>query len=432
MRWALPAAVLFAALPALSPSASRCRAEDLDGRIAKLVEEVAPSVIEWRRDFHAHPELANREERTGRVIAERLREMGITELQTGVAGHGVVALVRGAKPGPTLALRADIDALPITEETGFEFASQNPGVMHACGHDTHTAMLLGAAKVLLALREEIHGTVKLIFQPAEEGPPPGEEGGAALMIQQGVLEDPEVEAIFGLHVALELPPGKIGYRHGGMLAAVDRFTVTVTGKQSHAAMPWEGVDPIVTTGQVLTAIQTIASRKIDARQPVVVSVGILRAGEAWNIIPDDVHLEGTIRTHDAEVRKRALAEFRRIVTQTAAAHGAEAEVALDEYGPVTFNDPKLVDRLMPSLARVVGQENLAEVPPVMGGEDFAHYGREVPGCYIFLGARSSDPEAVHRLHHPKMMIDEAALPVGVRAHVTVALDYLREAAARKK
>ena len=394
------------------------RADDVVRRVEEVTKKVTPQVIEWRRDFHMNPELSNREVRTGRTVAERLREIGVDEIKTGVANNGVVALIRGGKPGPAVALRADMDALPIEEDTGLPFASKNKGVMHACGHDSHTAMLLGAAKVLVQMREQIPGTIKLIFQPAEEGCPEGEEGGARLMVKEGVLENPKVSAIFGLHVHPDLPTGKIEYRFGGLMASVDRLKITVTGKQSHAAMPWQGVDPIVASAHIITAIQTIASRKIDARQPVVVSIGIIRAGTAWNIIPQEVVMEGTIRTHSQEVRDRAAEEFKRIVTQTAAANGAKADVQFHAYGPVTWNDPKL------------GEKNVLEAQPVMGGEDFAHFAKIVPGFYCFLGTGNESIGAVHGLHNPKFVFDEAGLPIGVRAHCLMALDYLRREAGK--
>ena len=399
--------------------------DEIVSRVEQLSKQVTPTVVRLRRDFHAHPELSNREERTAQVVAEHLREIGVDDIKTGVAHHGVVALIRGGKPGPTVALRADMDALPIQEETGLPFASQNEGVMHACGHDTHTAMLLGAAEVLVQMRDSIPGSVKLIFQPAEEGVPPGEEGGARMMIEEGVLSDPDVSAIFGLHVNPDLETGKIAYRYGGLLASVDRFQVTITGKQSHAAMPWQGVDPIVASAHIITAIQTIASRKVDARQPVVVSIGIIRAGQAWNIIPEKVELEGTIRTHNLDVRRQAVEEFSRIVQQTASAHGAKAQIDSSDYGPVTWNDPELGARAKPSLVRAAGEDNVVEAQPVMGGEDFAHYAQKIPGFYIFLGVRNESIGAVHALHTPHLLIDEAAFPLGVRAHCLMAIDYLR-------
>ncbi len=399
----------------------------LESRVDRLVEAATPRVIHWRRDFHAHPELPNREERTGRVIAEALRAMRPDHLQTGVAHHGVVAVIRGAHPGPTVALRADIDALPVQEQTGLPFASKVPGVMHACGHDAHTAMLLGAAEVLMQLRDELHGTVKVIFQPAEEGVPPGEEGGAEMMIAEGVLADPDVEAIFAMHVVPNLPTGTIGYRSGGIMAAVDRFKLTVTGKQSHAAMPWEGMDPIVATAHIITVAQTVASRTIDAREPVVLSFCTIEAGERWNIIPEKVVLEGTLRTHDAAVRRRAVEQFEQVVRSTAAAHGVKVELTIDKLVPVTWNDPELTRRMVPTLRRVAGEENLVETQPFMGGEDFAHYAVEVPGLYFFLGVHDQQAGPSYGLHHPKFTVDEAALPRGVKAHVLLAIEYLRSA-----
>ena len=400
-------------------------ADDVLSQVEQLAKQVAPAVVAWRRDIHAHPELSNREKRTAALVAEQLKAMGVDEIKTGVAHHGVVGLIRGTRPGPTVALRADMDALPIREQTGLPYASQNPGVMHACGHDAHTAILLGTAKVLTQMRDHLPGTVKLVFQPAEEGAPKGEEGGAKLMIEEGVLRDPDVAAIFGLHIGPDLEAGKIAYRYGGLLASVDHFRLTITGKQSHAAMPWQGTDPIVAAAHVVTAIQTIASRKIDARQPVVVSVGIIRGGEAWNIIPEQVALEGTIRTHDEEVRRQAAKEFARIVHHTAAAHGAKAKIDYEAYGPVTWNDPALGKRMKPSLVRAAGAAGVVEAQPIMAGEDFAHYAQKVPGFFVFLGVRNEAIGAVHALHTPKLMIDEAALPLGVRTMSLFALDFLR-------
>ena len=418
---------IFVALAMLNrrpTSAAEIDGQGIHQLVRKLSEQLAPTVIEWRRDFHANPELSNREERTARVVAQHLREMGIDEIETGVAHHGVVALIRGAKPGPTVALRADMDALPIEEKTGLQYASKNKGVMHACGHDVHTAVLLGTAQVLIKIRDQLPGTVKLIFQPAEEGTPLGEDGGARMMVDQGVLENPKVSAIFALHINPELDTGKIAYRTGVFLASVDRFHVTVTGKQSHGAMPWQGVDPIVATAHVITAIQTIASRRIDARDPVVVSVGIIRAGQAWNIIPAEVVLEGTIRAHDTEVRRQAAQEFHRIVEQTASAHGATAKIEFSDYGPTVWNDPELGARMTPTIERAVGEGNLVEGEPMMGGEDFAHYAQKVPGFFMFLGVHDPCSQTVHALHTPYIVADESALPIGVQAMTLLAVDYL--------
>lgn len=405
--------------------------DELLQRVQDLTDRVSTQVVEWRRDFHAHPELSNREERTSGVVAERLHDMGVDAIQTGVAHHGVVALIRGKTPGPTVALRADMDALPVTEETGLPFASQNAGVMHACGHDAHTAILLGTAKVLTQLRDEICGTVKLIFQPAEEGAPPGEEGGASLMVKEGVLENPDVSAIFALHVFPELETGKLGYGFAGVMAAVDQFQIEVRGRQTHAAWPWEGVDPVVASAHIITALQTIASRIVDTREKVVVSVGIVKGGTRWNIIPDSVMLEGTIRTLDENVRRQVHEVFERIVRLTAESHGATAEIVLRDYGPVTWNDPDLGRRMLPTLKRAAGENNVVELPPVMGGEDFAYYVQKVPGFYFNLGIRNEEIGPVVPLHSPRLIVDEEALPLGVRAMTLMVLDYLRSEASEK-
>ncbi len=404
--------------------------DELVRRVEQLSRQVAPKIIEWRRDFHAHPELSNCEVRTAAKVVEHLKAMGIEDIRTGVAGHGVVALVRGRSALPTVALRADMDALPITEQTGLPFASQNLGVMHACGHDAHTAMLLGAAKILVELRPQLPGTVKLIFQPAEESPPVGKAGGARQMVEENVLKDPEVSAIFGLHVNPEQETGKLGYREGALLAGADHFRITIKGKQSHGAMPWQGVDPIVTAAHVVVAVQTIASRGTDAREAVVVSIGVLKAGTAWNIIPGEAVLEGTVRTHDEAVRRQVLEQLDRIAKHTALAHGATAEVSNTSYGPATRNDPGLVRRMKPTLDRTAGAANVIEVEPIMAAEDFAEYAQRKPGFFIFLGVRNQAIGAVHGLHTPKMILDEAALPLGARLLTTLAVDFLRNEAHR--
>lgn len=427
MKPLLPAGLLAAATILVPLGAFG--AEEENASVRQLADQTAPQAVLWRRQIHAHPERSNREEKTAQTVAEALREIGITEIKTGVARHGVVALIRGNRPTPVVALRADMDALPVQEATGLPFASQNPGVMHACGHDAHTAILLGTARVLFQLRQSLPGSVKLVFQPSEEGAPSGEEGGAALMVKEGVLRDPDVSAIFGLHVAPDLPTGQVAYRAGGMLASVDRFTVTLRGKQAHAAMPWLSVDPIVVAAHVITAIQTITSRRIDARQSVVVSIGVIQGGQVWNIIPEQVVLEGTVRTHDKAVRAQVAQFFRQLVEQTAAAHGAQAEIEFLDYNPAVWNDPELVSRMKPALVSALGETNVVESPPVMVGEDFAHYQQEVPGMFVFLGVRNEAVGAVHPLHTPQFVLDEAALPVGIRTMSQLAIDYLRNKSA---
>ncbi len=417
--------VIFLVTPLLT-------ADELVQRVEELSNVVAPDVVKWRRDFHTHPELSNREERTSRVVAERLREIGVDGIKTGIAHHGVVALIKGNHPGPVVALRADMDALPITEQTGLPYASKNQGVMHACGHDAHTAILLGTAKVLTQMRDEIHGTVKLIFQPCEEGAPPGEKGGASLMTEEGALKDPDASAIFGLHVSPNVQVGYLEYCIGGALAAVDQFKIEVMGKGGHAAMPWDGVDPVVASSHIVIALQTILSRIVDTRETAVVTVGIINGGTRWNIIPDVVTLEGTVRTHDEKVRKLIRGKFERIVKNTAAAHGAEAKIEYNSYGSVTWNDPELTRRMLPTLGRAAGEDNVLEGLPVMGGEDFAYYAKQIPGLFFFLGVRNEDIGAVHMLHTSKLLLDENAFPIGVRAMTLLALDYLRAEALGEK
>jgi amidohydrolase len=401
--------------------------EDLLERVDEGCRQVMPSVVQWRRDIHAHPERSNREERTARVVAELLREFGVDDVKTEVAKHGVVGLIRGKRPGPTVALRADMDALPVEEKTGLPFASQNAGVMHACGHDMHTAMLLGAAKVLIQLRDVMPGTVKLIFQPSEEGAPEGEQGGAGLMVEEGVLENPNVSAIFGMHVEPELDAGKIGYVLGSAMASSDRFGITVIGKQTHGAKPWTGIDPIVPSAQIILALQTIASQKIDARESVVVSVTMIHAGQAFNITPETVAMVGTIRTHNPEVRREVKKQIRWIAEQTAAAHGATAAITLEDGTSCVWNDPKLGKQMIPTLERAMGEGNVLEMKPSMGAEDFSVYAERVPGFFLRLGTRNASIGAIEQLHSPRALFDEAAMPLGVRTWVLLAIDYLNAA-----
>jgi len=406
--------------------------EPVRALVEKRVKALAPQVVTWRRHIHQHPELSNREVRTAAYVVERLRAIGVESIKTGVARHGVVALIKGKHPGKVVALRGDMDALPVTEATGLPFASKNKGVMHACGHDIHTSVLLGAGAVLAGMRDQLHGTVKLIFQPAEEGPPEGEEGGAKLMVEEGVLTDPKPDAIFALHAFPDLKSGQLGYAMGGMFASVDQFKVEIIGKQTHAAFPWGGVDPVVASAHVITALQTISSRIVDARRPVVVSVGVIKGGERWNIIPGRVVLEGTVRTHDKLVRDQARKAFHRIVKDTAAAHGAKVTISYQDMAPVTWNDPSLGKRMLPTLARAVGAKNVVKLLPAMGGEDFAFFALKVPGFYIRLGVTNEKLAPAKPLHTPKFFVDEAAIPVGMRVMSLFALDYLSPPALRTR
>jgi len=405
----------------------------LRAEVDRRVAEIEDQVVAWRRDLHEHPELGNREFRTAGVIAEHLRSLGM-EVQTEVAHTGVVGILRGGLPGPVVALRADMDALPVTELVDIPFASrerteyngQEVGVMHACGHDNHMAILMGAAQVLAGMRERLPGTVKFIFQPAEEGAPAGERGGASLMIQEGVLENPRPDAIFGLHV-MPFTTGVLGYRAGGFMASAQTLRIVVRGSQTHGAMPWGGVDPIVVSSQIVMGLQTIISRQSDLTAgPAVVTIGSIHGGLRHNIIPDSVVMVGTVRTLDPDMKVRISERIRRTVAGIAESAGATAEVFLSQGGAVTYNDPALTRRMAPTLERVVEPGMAIELPPITGAEDFAAYQEEIPGIFFFLGVTpASVPlgEAAPN-HSPYFFADEAALSVGVRAIANLAVDFL--------
>ena len=418
---------------ALAPAAHAQNAA-LDARIAKLAAAEQLKVVAWRRDIHEHPELGNEENRTAALIAAELKRLGLT-VQTGVARTGVVGILKGGKPGPVVALRADMDGLPLTETSGLAYAStvktmylgQPVGVMHACGHDTHVAMLLGAAEVLSEVRADLPGTVKFIFQPAEEGSVPGTVGGAKLMVQEGVLENPKVDAVFGLHIWATAPVGKLQYRPGGEMASSDRFTIKVLGKGSHGAKPWASIDPVVTAAEIITALQTIVSRQVDLTQDAaVVTVGTVQAGVRYNIIPPDATLSGTIRAFSPETQQRIWAAIKRTATGIAAANGATAEVGIEPYVPVTYNDPALTARMLPTMQRVAGSANVVEIKAVTGAEDFACYQEKVPGLFVFLGGMTpgTDPATVADHHTAGFKVDENAFPLGVKTLATLAADYL--------
>lgn len=395
---------------------------------------VEQSVINWRHDFHRYPELSNREFKTAKKIESYLRQLGL-DVQAGIAHTGVVGILRGGKPGPTVALRADIDALPVVEKTGLPYASKvkstylgrEVGVMHACGHDAHIAILMGVAKVLTDMKDKIPGTVKFIFQPAEEGAPPGEEGGATLMIKEGVLEgDAKPEAIFALHV-WPSEAGGIKYRAKGAMAASDALYITVKGEQTHGSSPWRGVDPIIVSAQIMTALQTIPSRQLNiTTAPSVITIGSIHGGVRGNIIPDEVKMMGTIRTFDVGVRKELLTRLKKTVKAIAESAGASAEVRIDPYAPVTYNDPQLTAQMLPSLEKAVGKENVMENSIVMGAEDFSYYQEKIPGLYVFLGVNKegvSQKDAASN-HSPYFYVNDKALKNGVRTLSTLAFDYL--------
>jgi amidohydrolase len=429
LRRVLPFLLAVVATRAPAQTAPNRSARDLDGRIA----QVMPQVIAWRRDIHQHPELSNREVRTAKLVADELTRLGL-EVRAGVAHTGVVGVLRGGRPGPVVALRADMDALPVTEQVELPFKSlvktdyngQQVGVMHACGHDNHVAILLGTASVLAGMKANIAGTVKFIFQPAEEGPPAGEEGGAALMIKQGALAEPAPGAIFGLHVWPDAV-GTISYRPGPFMAAVDQLNIVVRGKQTHGAQPWGGVDPIVVTSQIVLGLQTIASRQIDVTKvPAIITVGSIHGGNRGNIIPDSVVMQGTVRSFDEAMRKDIQSRIRRTAEEIARSAGASASVDFGSAAAVTYNDPALTERMLPTLRRIAGDSNVRLGPLSTPGEDFSAYQQKIPGLFFFLGIvpKGQDPAAAPRNHSPYFFADEAALPVGVRALASLALDWL--------
>jgi len=414
--------------PPLVAQSSRLGAE-IDRRAA-LVEG---KVVTWRRDIHAHPELSNREVHTAQIVAEHLRSLGL-EVRTGVAHTGVVGVLRGGRPGGVVALRADMDALPVTEDVNVPFASkvrttyngQDVGVMHACGHDAHVAILMGVAEVLAGMRRDVPGTVKFIFQPAEEGVPAGEGGGAEMMIAEGALEDPKPGAIFGLHV-FPYPAGEIRYRAGALMASADGLRIVVRGRQTHGAQPWSGIDPIVIASQIVMSLQTITSRQVDITSaPAIVTIGAVHGGVRNNIIPDSVVMIGTIRAFDAGVRRDIWMRVRRTAEGVAQSAGAVAAVTIDSGPPVTYNDPALTERMTPTLRRVAGAGNVGPAEAKTTAEDFSRYQEKIPGLFFFLGITppGTDPRTAAPNHSPRFFVDEAALPVGVRALAHLAVDYL--------
>jgi amidohydrolase len=411
--------------------------------LATQIDAAAPAlqaqVIAWRRDLHANPELGNREHRTAAIVAEQLRALGFDQVRTGVAHTGVVGLLKGSLPGPVVALRADMDALPVAEEVDLPFASkvrttwngEEVGVMHACGHDAHVAILLGVATLLSGLRAQLRGSVKFIFQPAEELPPEGEEGGAKLMIEQGALEHPVPQAIFGLHVTSRLPSGVIGYRPGPTMASADNLKITIHGRQTHGAMPWFGVDPIVTAAQVVLGLQTVVSRGIDlTHEPAVVTIGAIKGGVRENIIPDSVEMRGTIRSFDEAMRDDIHERVTTLAEAISRGSRAGCTVCIKKNYPVTVNDPTLTEAMQPTLQRVAGPQHLMLVPKVMGSEDFSFFQRIVPGLFFFIGVtpHGTDPATVAPNHSPRFFVDEGGLLLGVRALANLACDFLESGA----
>jgi amidohydrolase len=413
-----------------SVDAQSALADKRGAALSQAAEQLRSALIAQRRDFHQYPELSNREERTARVVAERLRALGMDEVKTGVGRHGVVALLKGKLPGEVVAVRSDMDALPIQETLDVPYKSRNDGVKHACGHDVHMAIQLGVAEVLSKMRDQIRGTIKFIFQPAEEGPPAGEKGGARLMIDEGVLETPRPSAIFGLHVMPNIQVGQVGYNSGPAMASSDRFTITVRGKKVHGAYPHDGIDTVVVAAECITALQTIRSRRINTQEPLVITLGSVHGGNRFNIIADEVKLEGTMRTLSEEVRMQAIAQMKQTLQGITSAYGASYELEfVGVSNPVTYNDPKLVAATLPTLRRVLGETNLFEPKPQMGAEDFSMYQKVIPGFFYFLGVGNKAKGITGMIHTPEFDADEDSLVIGVRTMSNVLLDYLdRESA----
>lgn len=400
----------------------------------QLAKQIEPRVIEWRRHFHQYPELSNREFKTSEKVADHLKSLGL-EVRTGIAHTGVLGILKGGKPGPVVALRADMDALPVIERVPLPFASkerstylgQEVGVMHACGHDSHTAILMGVAEILTGMKKDLKGTVMFIFQPAEEGAPPGEEGGAELMLKQGLFDNPKPEVAFGLHISSDLEAGKLRYKPGGIMAAADMFTIKVKGKQTHGSRPWSGVDPIVVSAQIILGLQTIVSRQTDlTNEAAVITVGKFTSGVRNNIIPEEAEMIGTIRTLDTVMQREIHERIRRTATSIAESAGAKAEVNIKIGYPVTYNSPELTKEMLPSLFAAAGEENVLVSRPITGAEDFSFYAQRVPGLFFFLGGMPKGQDSLDAAPHhtPDFFIDESGFTTGIKALCQLTLDYM--------
>lgn len=402
--------------------------------LSESIDAVQAKVIDWRHDFHQYPELSNREFRTAEKIAAHLKSLGL-EVRTGVAKTGVIGLLHGDQPGKVVALRADIDALPVTERNDLPYKSietttflgTDTGVMHACGHDTHTAILMGVAEVLSQHKDKIKGTVKFVFQPAEEGPPPGEEGGAKLMIKDGVLKNPAVDAIFGLHINSATPVGTIRYKSGGTMAAVERFVVKISGKGTHGSAPWTGVDPILIAAKIIDGFQTIISRESPlVEEAAVITVGKITAGVRFNIIPESAELIGTVRTLNPEMRALIMRRMNEMARDIAKAYNGSAEIEWQNNTVVTYNDPELTAQMVPSLEAAAGKENVQTTIASTGGEDFSYYQEIVPGFFFFLGGMEPGNKEPFPHHTPDFKVEDSGMALGVKAMTQVALDYLNQ------
>lgn len=408
-------------------------AQDISKAIDSKAAAIQSKLVEWRRHLHEHPELGSREVKTAAYIIEQLQGHGL-EIKTGVAKTGVVAILKGVKPGPCIALRADIDALPVKERVNLSFASkdstdyngQKVPVMHACGHDAHTSMLIGTAQVLSSMKKDIAGTIKFIFQPAEEGPPVGEEGGAPLMVKEGVMDNPKVDVIFGMHIESWIPAGDIQYKSGAFMASADMFTIKVKGKSSHGSQPWLGVDPIAVSAQIIEGLQNIVSRQMDlTKAPVVITVAKINSGVRFNIIPEETMMEGTLRTLDSKMRIEVQERMRFTATKIAEASNATVEVNFYEKTLVTYNTPELVAKMVPSLQAAAGKENVRAMEWVTGAEDFSYFGTKAPAFFFYIGGmpRGNDAKNAPPHHTPDFMIDDSRLYVGVKTFCQLVMDY---------
>lgn len=402
-------------------------------KIDAATARIMPKVIEWRRHVHQYPELGNREFKTAKYVEDHLRRLGL-EVRTGIAKTGVVGILRGSQPGPVIGLRADMDGLPVTERNSLPFASketteysgQRVGVMHACGHDAHVAMLMGVAEVLTGMKDKVKGTVVFIFQPAEEGAPAGEEGGASLMVKEGVMDNPKIDAIFGIHINSQTEAGQIKYKAGAVMAAADWFTIRIKGRQTHGAYPWLGTDPIAVATQIYTGLQMIVSRQLELpKAPVVISIGKINAGIRENIIPEELTMAGTIRTLDSEMQKDVHQKVRTVTQKIAESMGAAAEVTFESKTLVTYNTPELVRKMVPSLEKAAGKENVGVMDWVTGAEDFSYFGEKAPSFYFYVGGmkKGQDPKTAAAHHTPDFMLDDSRLDVGVKAFANIVFDY---------
>ena len=415
-------------------SAQKKTNNDQADKINKAADKIESKCIAWRRDIHEHPELGNNEYRTAKLIADHLRSLGI-EVKEGVGKTGVVGVLKGAKPGPCIALRADMDGLPVVERADLPFASKvkstyngkEVGVMHACGHDTHVAILMSVAEILAGMKNELKGTVKFVFQPAEEGPPEGEEGGAPLMIKEGALDNPKVDVMFGLHISSQTDVGKITYRSEGIMAASDWFTIKVKGKQTHGSQPWGGIDPVAVSAQIINGLQTIVSRQVDlTKNPAVVSVSTINGGLRANIIPEEVIMTGTIRTLDTGTQRIIHDKIKLTASKIAEASGATAETIIDTKTLVTYNNPALTRQMLPSFLKTAGEENVIEINAVTGAEDFSYFAEKVPSIFFFIGGKQIgvDPKKVFPHHTPDFWIDESGMKTGIKAFCNLVFDYM--------